>query len=199
MILRTGFFLTLIAFLTPTAVLAQENRSEFSLQGTGLFTKVTSGTYYTYHPTETGGFLTAYRYRLRRGLSAEFVYGFNRDTQQFGYSGVTFRMQSNNHQATAGLVEALPSFGKARFSPYVLAGGGALVFSPRSNSLSGAGTQAKPTFVYGGGVNYALSKRISFRVEYRGLVYSAPDFGVSAFNSSITHSAQPSVGLSFHF
>ena len=46
-------------------------------------------------------------------------------------------------EATAGLVEALPSFGKARFGPYILAGGGALVFSPRSNSLLGEETQAK--------------------------------------------------------
>lgn len=197
--LRTGFFLALIAFLTTAAVFAQESRSEFSLQGTGFFTKATSGNAYTYSPTETGGFLIAYRYRLHRGLSAEFAYGFDRDAQKFTYSGGAFRMQSNNHQATAGLVEALPSFGKARFSPYILAGGGALVFSPRSNSLFGTETQAKPTFVYGGGVNYALSKRISFRVEYRGLVYSAPDLGISAFNTSITHSAQPSVGLSFHF
>lgn len=140
--LRTGFFLALLAFLT-TPVFAQENRSEFSVQGTGLFTKTTSGGTYTYRPAKTGGFLTAYRYRLHRGLSAEVVYGFDRDTQKFSYSGGAFRMQSNNHQATAGLVEALPSFGKARFGPYILAGGGALVFSPRSNSLLGEETQAK--------------------------------------------------------
>jgi len=168
------------------------------LQGNGLFTKSTSGSAYTYSPAETGGFLIAYRYRLRRGLSAEFVYGFNRDTQKYNYTGGVFGTQSNNHQTTAGLVEALPSFGRGRFSPYVLAGGGALIFSPRSHWLSGTETQAKPTFVYGGGVNYALSKRISFRVEYRGLVYAAPNFGQNTLNTSITHSALPSVGLAFH-
>jgi opacity protein-like surface antigen len=190
-----GVFVLLSTF----ACFAQESRSEFSLQGNGFFTKSTSGSAYTYSPKETGGFLIAYRYRLRRRLSAEFAYGFNRDTQTYGYTGVSFRTQSNNHQATAGLVEALPSFGRGRFSPYVLAGGGALILSPRSNSLPSAETQAKLTFVYGGGVNYALSKRISFRFEYRGLVYSAPDFGYSSFNTSITHSVQPSVGVSFHF
>jgi len=193
--IRCGVFVLLSTF----ACFAQESRSEFSLQGNGFFTKSASGSAYTYSPTETGGFLIAYRYRLRRGLSAEFVYGFNRDTQKYDYTGGAFGAQSNNHQATAGLVEALPSFGRRRFSPYVLAGGGALIFSPRSSSLSGTETQAKPTFVYGGGVNYALSKRISFRVEYRGLVYSAPNFGQSALNTSITHSALPSVGLAFHF
>jgi opacity protein-like surface antigen len=185
--------------LSTVACFAQESRSELSLQGNGLFTKSASGSAYTYSPTETGGFLIAYRYRLRRRLSAELVYGFNRDTQKYSYTGGSFGTQSNNHQATAGLVEGLPSFGRGRFSPYVLAAGGALIISPRSHSLLGVETQPKPTFVYGGGVNYALSKRISFRVEYRGLVYSAPNFGESALNTSITHSALPSVGLAFHF
>jgi opacity protein-like surface antigen len=196
---KTSIGFGVFILVSTFACFAQESRSEFSLQANGFFTKAASGSAYTYSPTETGGFLLAYRYRFHRGLSAEFVYGFNRDTQKYNYPGGSFGTQSNNHQATAGLVEALPSFGRGRFSPYVLAGAGALTISPRSNSLFGAETQAKPTFVYGGGVNYALSKRISFRVEYRGLVYSAPNFGESTLNTSITHSALPSVGLAFHF
>jgi opacity protein-like surface antigen len=201
--LRTGLFIALVTFLTISVALAQESRSEFSLQGTGFFTKATSGTNTSYSATQTGGFLATYRYHLHRGLSAEVVYGFDRNTQKFNYSNATFRIQSNNHQATAGLVQALPSFGKARFSPYVLAGGGAFVFSPagtQSNTLLGAQTQAKAAFVYGGGLNYALAKRVSLRFEYRGLLYSAPDFGFGGLKTnSVTHSAQPSVGLSFRF
>jgi len=188
-----------VILLSAFACCAQESRSEFSLQGAGVFTQASSGNGYTYSPTETGGFLIAYRYRLHRGLSAEFVYGFNRETQKYSYTGGAFNTQSNNHQATAGLVEALPSFGRARFSPYILAGGGALVFSPVNQAVSGVEAQAKPTLVYGAGVNYPLSKRIAFRLEYRGLVYSAPDLGLSSLHTSITHSAQPSVGMAFHF
>jgi opacity protein-like surface antigen len=205
--LRTGLFIALVTFLTMSLALAQESRSEFSLQGTGFFTKATSGTTTSYSATQTGGFLATYRYHLHRGLSTEVVYGFDRNTQKFyysfDYSNAAIRIQSNNHQATAGLVQALPSFGKARFSPYVLVGGGALVFSPagtQSNTLSGAQTQAKASFVYGGGLNYALAKRVSLRFEYRGLLFSAPDFGFGGLKTnSVTHSAEPSVGLSFRF
>jgi hypothetical protein len=77
--LQTAFFSALIAFLATTTVFAQENRSELSLQGTGLFTTATSGSAYTDRPAPTGGFLTANRYRLHRGLSAEFVYGAVQD------------------------------------------------------------------------------------------------------------------------
>jgi len=80
--IRCGVFVLLSTF----ACFAQESRSEFSLQGNGFFTKSASGSAYTYSPTETGGFLIAYRYRLRRGLSAEVVYGFNRDTQKYDYT-----------------------------------------------------------------------------------------------------------------
>ncbi len=97
----------------------------------------------------------------------------------------------------------LPSRPSSRLSPYILAGGGALVFEPTGNqlnSLSGAQTQAKGAFVYGAGANYAISKRISLRAEYRGFIYGTPDFGFSSFSTgSITHTAQPSVGLSFRF
>ena len=134
--LRTGFFLALLAFLT-TPVFAQENRSEFSVQGTGLFTKTTSGGTYTYRPAKTGGFLTAYRYRLHRGLSAAdrlWLRSRHSKVQLFG-RGVQDAIEQS--PGDNGLVEALPSFGKARFGPYILAGGGALNVSPRSNSLLG--------------------------------------------------------------
>jgi hypothetical protein len=36
--------------------------------------------------------------------------------------------------------------------------------------------------------------------EYRGLVYSAPDFGLASLNTNtITHTAQPSAGIVFRF
>lgn len=199
------YFIAIISLLTTAASLAQEtSRSELAVQGTGFFTKSTSGNGVTSQTaTKTAGFLLVYRYHLSQKLSLEGVYGFDRNTERFDLSGANFRIPSNNHQFTVDLVRSLPSFGKARFSPYLLVGGGAVVFSPasaQSNALSGAQAQAKGAFAYGVGLNYALAKRVSLRLEYRGLLYSAPDFGFGGLNtSSVTHSAQPSVGLSFRF
>lgn len=202
---RAIIFVALISSLAATAG-AQESRSETALQGTGFFTKATTGTSgNSYSATQTGGFLVSYRHHLHRGLSLEGAVGFDRNTQKFNESTQQWRIPTNNYQFTGALVQALPSFGKARFSPYILVGGGAYILNPMGRqantvTVSGAQTQTKGAFLYGGGLNYAILRRVTLRFEYRGLVYSAPSFGFGAFDTgSATHSAQPSVGLAFRF
>ena len=191
------------AFLT-VAALAQESRSEISLQGTGFFTRGTTGNGTDYRSTESGGFLGTYRYHLNRWVSAEAAYGYDRNTQKYSFlSAEPFRLQSGIHQFTGSLVLNLPTRTHSRFNPYAIIGGGALLFDPTSNqvnTLAGAQTQAKGTFVYGAGLNYAIRKGIALRAEYRGLVYGTPDFGFGAFNTNaITHTAEPSIGITFRF
>jgi outer membrane immunogenic protein len=200
---RALVFAASTILLLAMSAAAQESRSEISLQGTGFFTTGTSGNGTSYSATEAGGFLAGYRYRPNRWLSAEAVYGWDRNTQKYLLNSGDFRIQSNIHQATGGFVISLPPFAKRRLSPYVLAEGGALVFDPTSNQVdigTTSQTQAKGVFVYGGGVSYAIVRRVSLRAEYRGLVYKTPDFGFGALTTnSITHTAQPSVGLAFRF
>jgi outer membrane immunogenic protein len=199
----TTIFLGSIVFLLTVAATAQEGRSEISLQGTGFFTKSSSGNSTAYGATEAGGFLSTYRLHLNRWISAEAAYGYDLNTQKYLFLSNAYRIQSGIHQATGSLVVTLPSRTTWRFNPYILAGGGALVFEPlgnRFNTVSGAQTQAKSTFVYGAGVNCTVTKRLSLRAEYRGLIYGTPDFGFSALSTnSITHAAQPSAGLTFRF
>jgi len=192
-----------VALFLGADAIAQESRSEISLQGTGFFTKDTSGQGTTQRATNTGGFQVGYRYNLTRWLSAEAVYGYDRDSQHyFGTSGLS-RVQANVHQATGGFVVRIPTSHRFRFSPYVLAEGGALVFDPTGNrfgTVPGAQRQATGVFAYGGGADFPLLKHVALRAEYRGFVYSSPDSGLSALNTNtITHTAQPSAGLVFRF
>jgi opacity protein-like surface antigen len=200
---RTTICLGSIVFLLALAAMAQEDRSEISVQGTGLFTQSTSGNGTAYSTTETGGLLGTYRYHLNHWIAAEGAYGYNLDSQKYLVSSSEFRIQSGIHQVTGSLVFNLPSRASSKLNPYFLAGGGALMFEPTGNqfnTLSGAQGQTKGVFVYGAGLNYAIRKRLSLRLEYRGLVYSAPDFGFGALNTnSLTHTAVPSVGLTYRF
>jgi opacity protein-like surface antigen len=200
---RNTILLGSIVLLMALVATAQENRSEISVQGTGFFTKSASGNGTAYSTTETGGFLSTYRYHLNRWVSAEAAYGYDLNSQKYLLSSGAFRIQSGIHQATGSFVLNLPYHTGSRLNPYIVTGGGALMFEPTGNqfnTLSGASSQAKGVFVYGAGVNYALRKRLALRVEYRGLVYGTPDFGFGALKTNtITHTAVPSVGLTFRF
>jgi opacity protein-like surface antigen len=189
--------------MCASGAIAQEGRwQEISVQGTGFFTKDSSGNGINQHATDTGGFLLSYRYHFNRWLAADASYGYARNTQQNFTSSSQFGVQANVHQATGALVVTAPHriFSLA---PYVLAGTGALVFDPTGNaggSVSGAQSQSKAAFVYGGGADYDLSRHFTLRAEYRGFVYGRPDFDLAALHSgTTTHTAQPSAGIVFRF
>jgi opacity protein-like surface antigen len=190
-----------LGLLLPAS--AQENRSEISLQGTGLFTGSTTGNGTSYSATESGGVMGTYRYHLNHWISVEGAYGYSLNTQKYSLSSGAFRIQSGIHDFTGSVVVNLPSHHHSRINPYLFAGGGALRFAPTStqfNTLSGAQTQTRGAFVYGVGINYGIYKGLSLRAEYRGFVYSTPDFGFGALaTNTVTHTAVPSVGLSFRF
>ena len=189
--------------MCASGAIAQEGRwQEISVQGTGFFTKDSSGNGINQHATDTGGFLLSYRYHFNRWLAADASYGYARNTQQNFTSSSQLGVQANVHQATGALVVTAPHR-IFRLAPYVLAGTGALVFDPTANgggSASGAQSQSKAAFVYGGGADYDLSRHFTLRAEYRGFVYGRPDFDLAALHSgTTTHTAQPSAGIVFRF
>ncbi len=199
---RTAIMLAGFVILLTLGAPAQESRSEISLQGTGFFTRDTSGQGISRTTTDTGGFQVGYRYHINRWLAAEGNYGFDRNTQKYFDSVGESRVQANVHAVTADLVVKLP-LRTRRISTYALAGGGGLIFDPTGNSgrsVPGVGTQGKGAFLYGGGADYAFTRHLSLRAEYRGFVYQNPDFGLAALHTdSWTHTAQPSAGIVLHF
>jgi opacity protein-like surface antigen len=193
-----GVFFTLVS----SARADERSTQEVSVQGTGFFTKDSSSNVVNQHTSNAGGILVSYRYHFNHWFAADVSYGWDRNTQQNISSGGSLNVRSNVHQSTVAAVVNLP-WSTARFNPYVLAGTGALVFAPTQSAgatVPGAGNQAKAAFVYGGGVDYDFTKHFSARLEYRGLVYGRPDFGVNALRTGLTtNTAQPSAGLVFRF
>jgi Outer membrane protein beta-barrel domain len=205
-ILRTVIGILAVLFLLYAGASAQEaTHSEISVQGTGIFTKDVNGQGISQHATDTGGVLGGYRYRINNWVSAEAVYGWNRNSQVFTTTAGLARVRSDMHQATAGLVVNLPVISRFKsVSPYLLAEGGALVFHPRIDGgfLPGVRSQVVGVFAYGGGADFPIPsiKHVALRLEYRGLVYNAPNFGLRTLDTgTLTHTAEPSAGLVFRF
>jgi len=64
----------------------------------------------------------------------------------------------------------------------------------------GATGQRALAFLYGGGADYRLRKAFALRVQYRGLIYKAPDFDVPSLYTGVNgHMAEPSAGIVFKF
>src|SRR5690348_13790248 len=121
---RMAIAIASFAFLfSSVALRAQEGIGEISVQDTGIFTKNTSGRGTSQRTTSSDGLLFGYRHHLYRWISAEAVYGYSRDQQQFFQPVGVARVQTNIHEATAGFVFKLPFM--ASFRPYLLAEGGA--------------------------------------------------------------------------
>jgi len=214
--LLAGVVFGMVLLFTSTARADEGSKQEASVQGTGFFTKDSTGRGLRQTSTNAGGFLLGYRYHFNRWLAAEVNYGRVRSTQRtftptptvppgFGPGPVVITtsspVQSDIHETTAAGVVTLPSFRRLR--PYALAGTGALTFHPTQNTgafVAGAGTQSKAVFEYGGGADYNFTRHFAFRLEYRGFVYKRPDFGLVALRSdATTHTAQPSAGFVFQF
>src|ERR1700722_1049772 len=133
MMRRTALMLSSFVMLLALGATAQESRSEISVQGTGFFTQDTNGQGISRTTTNTGGFLVGYRYHFNRWLSGEANYGYDRDTQRYFSTGGLSRVGSDVHTATAAAVIGLP-FRIKGLNPYVLGGGGSLVFPPPGNA-----------------------------------------------------------------
>jgi len=182
---------------------AQDSKSDVAVSATGILSKNSSGKGTTLDPTNSAGFLASYRYSFTQHSAVELNYGYTRNSQVFTNATTTSRVSNNVHEVTAAYVYKFGKFDGGKLQPFVLAGTGALIFSPRSdatNQVAGADTQAKAVFLYGGGLDYKVMKNVAIRGQYRGLLYSAPDYSLSTLKTSANgHVAEPTLGIVFRF
>ena len=155
-------------------------------------------------PTNSGLILGTFRFRFNRMNGIE-VNGARTDNSQIFILGTTdYRAQTSVTEFTGAYV--LSPFHFEKMEPFLLAGGGALRFYPSNQyingnaSFFGAAQQTSMAFLYGGGLDYRVWKRLSLRLQYRGLIYKEPNFHVTQFFSGVKgHMAEPSIGIVFNF
>jgi opacity protein-like surface antigen len=79
---------------------------------------------------------------------------------------------------------------------------GALRFKPaeNANNIDGAASETRSAFIYGGGADIDISKRVGIRADYRGFKFKAPDFELPELTTNMqTHISEPSIGVYFRF
>jgi outer membrane immunogenic protein len=187
---------TIATVLTSFTAFAQEDytrfKSEASVQALGSFVKQTTENGVDQSATNSAGVLATYRYYFSRHNGVEANYSWKSNTET--YTG--FGVGTNSHEISAAYVFRMPM---KRWSPFVLAGAGALIFNPQN--FAEANTQTRAAFVYGAGADVNLTNHLFVRGEYRGFVYNSPTFDLAGLNGldRVTHSAEPSIGFGWRF
>jgi len=166
------------------------------VQAFGSFLKSTTDNGVQNSATNSGGVLGSYRYFFGVHNGVEVNYGYALNTQKFASSSGALGVKNYSHEASAAYVFRLPL---KRFTLFVTAGAGALVFDPKD--FQGADSQTRTAFVYGGGADFKISGHVFLRAEYRGFVYNSPTYNLTALDGTdrITHRAEPSIGFGYHF
>ena len=184
------------AALSAFAQVENPGKNEVSVQAFGSFVRSTTDNGIENKATHSGGVLGSYRYFFNAHHGVEANYGYSLNTQSYGSTDGLLGVKSYSHEISAAYVFRMPMH---RFTPFVLAGAGGLIFDPKD--FAGASSQTRAAFVYGGGADFNLSKRIFLRAEYRGFVYNSPTFELTGLANAdrITHRAEPSVGFGYRF
>jgi outer membrane immunogenic protein len=197
--IRINSFATILlggALAALPAFSQETGRSEATVQALGSFVKSTTQDGVQQGATNSGGVLASYRFFFTNNHGVELNYGYSLNTQTFGLAGGPLGVKANQHELTAAYVyrHAL-----RHFTPFVEAGVGALVFDP--TEAPAASTQARAAFLYGGGADFNLTRRVFVRAEYRGFVYNSPTFDLTPVvgTDRVTHRAEPSIGFGYRF
>ena len=140
-------------------------------------------------------------------ISGSYVYTFSKlqHIRPFveGGGGVVLFIPGNYNtptsSTTGGTTSGTPS---GLLSGYALAttSAQAVVGPVYSGSSAGVGTQARGMFLYGAGLEIPASSHLSFRTEFRGLGYEAPDFKLNALHTNaFTFTYEPAFSIAYRF
>lgn len=200
-------FLACLPLAGVTVAHAQESRQDASVSYSGLFNPSIVGN--AVHQSATvgdAGLLASYRYLLTPRGAVEANYGYNRYIAKFDVpSAGNLRAHTQFQEFSAEYVYS--AFSWHNFFPFVEGGIGGYFFGIINDNKSSVGPSLfKSTTAigvpYGGGVAYELSPSFDIRVEYRGIVVKAPDYGAQ---ENITHTGRyenisdPVIGVAYHF
>jgi len=188
--------------LLASAGYAQESRQDASVSAIGVFTPEVNGNAVKMSTTVTVGFLGSYRYMLTPRSALELNYSFAQYTTRYSTSFLpNVRIHTRQQEVTGAYVYNFRNY--RNFNPFLEAGVGGLIFTPiRDFGTTNLDTKQNTNIgaLFGGGVAYELSPSWDVRVEYRGFVVKAPDFGLSNFKTNRWEVISlPAIGMAYHF
>jgi outer membrane immunogenic protein len=187
--------------LMAAAGYAQESRQDASVSAIGVFGPQVNGNAVQMNTTGTVGFLGSYRYMLTPRSALELNYGFSQYSTAYRTSFQPNIRVHTRQQEISGAYVYNMNF--RNFNPFLEAGVGGMIFSPIRDSRTTTLDAKQNTNIgalFGGGVAYELSPSFDIRVQYRGFVVKAPDFGSTDLKTNRYQViSMPAIGVAYHF
>ncbi|HWW23711.1 MAG TPA: outer membrane beta-barrel protein [Edaphobacter sp.] len=187
--------------LMAVAGFAQESRQDASVSAIGVFGPQVNGNAVQLNSTGTVGFLGSYRYMLTPRSALELNYGFAQNSIAYRTSFLPNGRVHTRQQEISGAYVYNMNF--RNFNPFLEAGVGGMIFTPiRDSGTTLLDTKQNTNIgaLFGGGVAYELSPSFDIRVQYRGFVVKAPDFGLTDFKTNRYQViSMPALGVAYHF
>lgn len=192
-------WLSLGVLLFCTAAQAQQvlHNDEVSIGGFYQFTSDASGNGITDTATKSVGGEAAFSHSFFPLMGWQFSYDYTRITER--YTAQPFGYQHNQHVFNGDYyLHGVKALG---FRPYAMAGISAVIFSPSLNGGQNVSWQARPGANFGAGVQIPLlTNSFGVQLQYRGLYYKAPDFGLPKLTTNAWRlTSEPTAGIYLRF
>jgi hypothetical protein len=191
---------------TQAVPAAPEAKERFDVGAAGLYqvTNASNGNSIREDTTESGGVLISFRQPYRPWLGYEADLSYTKFYE--AYNKGIVKVESNvTDFSFSYLLQSPPIYG---VQPYLTVGGGIIVFSPISGTLtnlnqtvpSSLPSQLLPEFTYSLGLKMPLFSRFGVNGGLRGLKYKTPDFHqVPIDTRTLRTTLQPNIGVYYRF
>ena len=191
---------------TQAVPAAPEARERFDVGAAGLYqvTNASNGNSIREDTTESGGVLVSFRQPWRPWLGYEADLSYTKFYE--AYNKGVVKVESNvTDFSFSYLLQSPVIYG---VQPYLTVGGGIIVFSPISGTLTNLNqtvpnslpSQLLPEFTYTLGLKIPLFTRFGVNGGLRGLKYKTPDFHqVSIDTHTLRTTLQPNIGVYYRF
>ncbi len=191
---------------TQAVPAAPEAKERFDVGAAGLYqvTNASNGNSIREDTTESGGVLVSFRQPWRPWLGYEADLSYTKFYE--AYNKGVVKVESNvTDFSFSYLLQSPVIYG---VQPYLTLGGGIIVFSPISGTLtnlnqtvpSSLPSQLLPEFTYSLGLKMPLFSRFGVNGGLRGLKYKTPDFHqVPIDTRTLRTTLQPNIGVYYRF
>jgi hypothetical protein len=187
----------------PAAV--KHTQTDLGLSGFATFTSGTKGNGTQQTPTNSAGGMLELRHIVSPLIGYEMTVAYSPANQAYapnpGACGLACQnpVTKISGKSTEVAIDYVASYKVGNLRPFVVGGLGFFMVFPGPTPF-GNNTAVRPTYVYGGGLDWNIGEKLGVRLQFRGNYYKAPNVSsIYPATGVFTQSMEPMGGVFYRF